>query len=150
MNTIEQNESLVKKNPCQFITMGVKRDDDGLRIKLQSVVDWKCLKSPKKFVLGSVPCYHPRQERLEGIDSIFSTAQSHEIEGLPNLTLLLAENIKQGVTFFFPPVPISDERIKVWAEQFRNDCKILYHLYIKPREFTVEITTRIVETDKID
>ncbi len=139
-----------KANCCKIVNMAVKRTDDGLRITLQSPIDFKILKRPQKFTLGNVTCFNPRQEQVDGIDSFFSTAQSYEVNGMPNLTMLLAENLKSGVTFVFPPMPISDKKIREWIEQFREDAKILFLTYVKPVDYSVVITSQTIERETHD
>jgi hypothetical protein len=147
---IKSTESNVahRANCCKIINLGVKRDNDGLRISIQSPIDFKILKKGNtKFVLGGVNCFAPRQDRVDGIDSYFSTSQSYEFEGLPNLTMLLAESLKTGVTFSFPPMPISDKKIKEWMEQFKQDAKVLFLTFVKPIDYTVVITSQTIEKE---
>lgn len=158
MNTTDNNtQAIVKpsdncKNRCQIVNMAVKRDNEGLRITLQSPIDFKILKrGPKNlFTLGNVSCFAPRVEKIEELDSVFSTSQSYEVDGLPNLTMLLAESIKSGVTFVFPPMPISDTKIKEWMEQFKKDAKILFLKYVKPVDYSVNITSETIEREQHD
>lgn len=154
MNTdIKPTESGANQraNCCKIINLGVKRDNEGLRISIQSPIDFKILKKGNnKFTLGGVNCFAPRQERVDGVESFFSTSQSYEVEGMPNLTMLLAENLKTGVTFSFPPMPISDKRIKDWMEQFKQDAKILFLTFVKPIDYTVIITSQTIESERHD
>lgn len=152
MNTdTNSNNQVVKQdtcNRCKIINLGVKRDNDGLRITIQSPIDFKILKKGnQRFTLGGVTCYAPRDERVDGVDSFFGTSQSYEIESMPNLTMLLAEDIKSGVTFSFPPMPISDSNIRSWMEQFKRDAKILFLTYVKPVDYTVTITSQTIEKE---
>lgn len=146
---------VVESSPAQkscpkIVNLGVKRDDDGLKITIQSPIDFKILKKNNKFTLGGVTCFVPRSERVEGIDSYFATQSDYEFEGMPNLTMLLAENIRSGVTFVFPAMPISDKRMREWMEQFKRDAKILYLTYVKPVDWTVVITSETIEREHHD
>src|SRR5579864_4810531 len=154
MNTTsEQIKPIETKKPCserKIINVRISRDDDGMRIFMQSPVDWKIMKREKKFTLGGVTCFQPNMEQVEGLESFFSTEQYFEYNGLPNLTMLLAEKIKEGVTFSFPPYPISENKIKRWAEQFKQDAKVLFLTYVKPVDFSVIITSTTIERENHD
>lgn len=152
--TIETTKPVETTKPScserKIVTIRISRDDDGMRIYMQSPVDWKIMKRERKFNLGGVPCFQPTMEQVEGLDSFFSIEQYFESNGMPNLSMLLAENIKQGVTFSFPPYPISETKIKRWAEQFKQDAKVLYLTYVKPVDFSVIITSTTVERENHD
>jgi len=146
-NTNIQAKPVDNCNSCKIVNMGVKRDNDGLKISLQSPINFKILQKKERFNLGGIVCFAPRQQNVDGLDSVFSTEQSYQVDGLPNLTMLLAENLKSGVTFQFPPMPISDTKIKEWMEQFKKDTKVLYLTYVKSVDYSVEISAVTIERE---
>jgi hypothetical protein len=149
-NTNVQVKPVDNCNRCKIVNMGVKRDNDGLKISLQSPINFKILQKKERFNLGGIVCFAPRQQNVDGLDSVFSTEQSYQVDGLPNLTMLLAENLKSGVTFQFPPMPISDTKIKEWMEQFKKDAKVLFLTYVKPVDYSVIITSQTIECERHD
>lgn len=137
-----------KIDETRILSLRFKRTNSGIEIQIQSNVDWGFLGNPKrKFNLAGVECAAPMSLQQEGVNSYFSPDQTFSYEGMPNLTMLLATNIRSGVKFVFPTMPISDEKIKMWTENFKEDVKILYLTFCKPVDISVEINSRTVERE---
>jgi len=122
----------------------------GLQIELSSPIDWRFLYSPNGKILnvGGVKCFQPRTDRVPEVDSRFYTDDVYEYDGNPNLIMLLAQDIKNGVTFNFGHMPISPEKTNQWAERLYQDVKILYLKYCKPFQMKVRITTETIENEE--
>ena len=133
----------------RILEMNFRRDNDALKIELKSTLDWKLFRRNNKETvnIGGVVCYRPRNTELEGVDSCFSMEASHEYNGFPNLTMLLAQDIQKGVTFNFPPMPIVESRVLNWLQKMKEDAKIMYLTYCKPVNVSVVITSETVERE---
>jgi hypothetical protein len=123
----------------------------GLEFFIRSTKEWSLVgNSDMTCVIGGVECYYPQNMHVQdcigrfGIDDVFDFGDT------PNLTMLLAKNIKEGVTFNFGKYPISEEKIKNWLQTFKEQAKCLYFTYIKDIDISVIFTTNLVENDRQD
>lgn len=98
--------------------------------------------------IGGVLCARARNDYLEEFGGKFYRDNMFEDgDGNPNLTLLLARDIKNGVVFKFGHFPISDKQILNWANKFKAQTKALYLTYMKEVKLSVVITTETVERE---
>lgn len=127
------------------------RSKDGdFKIHLKSPIDWSTLRlkgDNRSLTVGGVSCYRPYQERLPGINSCFHS-DYFEYENYPNMLMLLAKGLDEGVSFNFGMIPVSNEKIKDWAEKFKMEAKKLYIAYVKPFSLKLTITSAIVEREE--
>lgn len=100
--------------------------------------------------IAGVLCHRPKFEQLEEARAYFVMDNSFQYNDAPNLMLLLAKDIEQGVTFDFGIVPISESRCYVWAEQLHYAMKALYTAYVKPVNIRATFTTQLVEKETIN
>ena len=148
----------VTSNGSRLLKLRIVKDPDkGLLIEAQSSVDFRMLRSPnnKKMVFAGVQCFHPfTSELLQGLRSYFFPNDNQENRlfygDYPNLMILLAEKLKEGVVFQMGLYPVSQETILNWIQLLKEEVKILYHLYIKSFDVEVEFTTKIVEKEIIE
>jgi len=129
----------------------------GFEIFLQSEYDFNKLfaaKGDKTFNLGGVKCGIPRNGdgyQLQGVRGYFNThSETFEYEGFLNLSLLLAKDIKNGVTFNFGVFPISQEKIQQYAENFKQQVKMIYLTYMKTIKYSVVFNTVTIEEEQHD
>lgn len=124
--------------------------EEGLIIFIQSSLNWSVFaKHPNndeyEFQLGGVKCYVPKEMRLENVLGQFYTENVWEFDDYPNLSLLLAKGIKEGVTFNFGILAVSDEKIAAFINNLKLQAKMLYFTYLKPVDVEASFTTEIVE-----
>ena len=130
--------------------------ENGFQIYLQSDHNFQIFASPseKTFNLGGVRCSMPRNgdgSTLNGVQGYFSTVSDRFVlENLFNLSLLLARDLKSGVTFNFGVIPIGEEKIVEYLSSFRNQVKQVYLSYMKAINITMLITTETVEREYFD
>lgn len=149
MNDVNVNVSKTI-DKCPLIDLKInKNTEEGLRITLSSPVNWDFLaqKGQSVFKLGGVPCYRPRQETLRDVNGFFVSDNVYEYNDYPNLNLLLATGIKNGVTFDFGVFPISESKIRNWAVKFKEQVKMIYLTHAKPVYLHVKISTQTVEDE---
>src|ERR1017187_5624911 len=136
----EQNIPVVANEPQtqhingrQILKASIKRNNIvGLQIELQSCEDWSFLSDKHMRTIGNIPCYFPAQETLDGVKGYFVASNVHIYNNLPNLQLLLARDIKNGVKFNFGMIPMSDSKVLEWLALFKEQVKVLYLTYLKP------------------
>lgn len=134
-----------------LIRLNIQRADGEIKIVLASPIDWSVFANKDKgvFKLGGRECFYPKinNDSLSesGVKGLFSTDPYFMIENQPNLSLLLAKDLKGGVTFNFGAVPIPESKLATYINSFKEQVKTLYHLYLKPVDVSVNITTELVE-----
>jgi hypothetical protein len=150
-------ESTKKMEKPQVCLIEAKRSmQDGFTVKLTSNQDWSFLKalSPsgphKKFMISGVSCHYPKQEYLEKVDAPFIVSTVYEDNGRPNMSLLLAENIRDGVTFRFGQFPITPEQITAWTIGFKQRVRAIYLEYCKPVDVKVSVSIATVEKEEFE
>lgn len=113
---------------------------------------WKFMRRDDQttFKLAGIVCYKPKMDRFQGVNGFCYLDSIHEVQDYPNLALLLAKDIEQGVKFNFGPFPISRERLKDWISKFETQVKMLYFQYSKPQEYSLDITTELVQKERMD
>ena len=153
----EENTTIL--NPIQFtkkiegkkiISGEARRNQEGwLEIKLQSPIDWKVFRRTNRdtFRIGNVECYYPKSDTYPGLKSYFYSDNVFEYNDYPNLNLILAKEIDKRVTFVFNSFPISDQKIRNWAQRFNEQVKILYLSYCKPIVISFVISSETVERE---
>ena len=67
-----------------------------------------------------------------------------------NLSMLLARDLKSGVTFNFGVMPIGEEKIAEYLATFKNQVKMIYLSYMKPVSISMVISTETVEREAFD
>lgn len=102
------------------------------------------------FKIGGVDCFYAVKERISGVNGNFYADNLMEYNDFPNLNLLLAKGLKEGVVFNFGVFPISDDKIQNFCEQLKNQAKIIYLTYFKPIDITVTVTSSTVENESHD
>lgn len=138
-----------KKNIC--IIKATNTPEKGLEFYLQSDMNFQLFANPsdKYFNLGGVKCFFPRNgdaSNLNGVNGYFSTgSDKFQVENMLNLSLLLARDLKAGVTFNFGIMPIGEEKIAEYLTHFRNQVKMIYLSYMKPVSIRMDITTQVIE-----
>ena len=149
--TSKQNGSKMELGRVSIHSCGGR----GLEIFFQSNKSFRFLadESEKTFKLGGVDCYYPRNGNgynLPGVMGVFRTEKETFLsDGFPNLSFLLARDLAKGVTFSFGTFPLSEEKLKEYAENLKAQIKLLFCTYM--RDFTIDMTfsTAIVETEGI-
>lgn len=125
----------------------------GLQIKLQSQERfWKLFRRDlnETVTIGRVKCYLPKQDELPGVPGYFAAQDTFDFEQHPNLNMLLAKDIEDGVTFDFGAYPISDKKIVSWIDMLKKQVKIIYLTYLKPRDVRVIVSSQTVEQEEHD
>ena len=148
-------ESIIQDKPAngiEILEFAVKRDSEsGFQIFLKGQKDiWKTLKNEainNPVMIGGVKCDYPRNESLKNIQGYFLVENRYECEDSLNLTLLLAKDIEQGVTFNFGYVPISDDRLYDLRDKLKEQVKRIYLQYIKPVDTRVFFNTSTCEEE---
>lgn len=148
-NTVIDSSATQRVDNNKILSIGFKRDNNTFQIRLKSPINWGFLSKDGKFGIGGITCNRPRLDRIEETDSCFSMENNYEFDNKPNLSMLLAQQIKDGVTFNFAPIPISDVKVKAWIQQMKDDAKILYIKYAKPLDIEVEITSHVIERENV-
>lgn len=124
----------------------------GFQINVKSERDWSFLarkNENRTAMLGGVKCFLPKQDYLEGVDGYFMVGDnsSYDYDNRPNLGLLLACNLKEGVSFNFGHFPIAKERIETWVNEFKKRVKNLYLTYCNDVGIRFRITSETIETE---
>lgn len=148
--TMIQDTKSVSGN--RLMVVEIKRDKEGgLKITLQSDPNlWSFMRREGETIysFAGVPCFYPKSSNLQGVNSYFMTdEQFYEFENYPNLAMLLARDIGQGVTFSFGAFPVSEQKLQEWVRLLKEQVKIIYLSYIKPVDVVVEISAQTVERD---
>ena len=123
---------------------------DGLQIFLKSDLEWSIFSNTERSCkIGGIFCYYPKQEQIEDCPGKFGVDDMFDYGGdFPNLTILLAKNIKEGATFNFGKYPVSQDRIGYWLQKFKEQTKIIYFTYFKEFDISMVFTTSIVENER--
>ena len=117
-----------------------------------------CRKDLGQFVFGGVKCYQPKKAEYDGIESVFFCSDEEiyrfSVRGLnndivPNLMILLAEDLSAGVNFDMGCYPITNTQINFYLNKLKEDVKMLYALFLKPYNVSVEFSTKLIETDNL-
>lgn len=136
-------------NKINVLEIEVNRSmSKGFQVFLKSTWDWSFLRrTPDRTgSIGGVVCYMPKSESLPGIEGFFAVgtdAYEHG-ENMPNLGLLLAKDLKQGVTFNFGQFPISEEKIESWGRQFQEIVRKIFLQYCKKVNIKYRVTTETI------
>lgn len=153
-NPVVASTNIRAENKNHLLRLRITKDaEKGLLVYAQSDVDFRLLRSPNnnKTKLANIQCFYPyTTERLEGLRAYFYPCKDQycfTYGDYPNLMILLAEDLKNGVTFEMGLFPISQENIDSWVNQLKEEVKILYHLYLKPTDVNVEISTSVIEKE---
>lgn len=148
----DRNEDKNKKS--SILSVRVKRDDKlGLQLMVKSSIDWGQFKGDGISNISGVACFNPRDSRAKGVSGYFHRGAGYDVlyyENLPNLIILLAKDINDGVTFNLGMFPISEDSIKKWTAALKEQVKVLYLTYCKPFEIRVEFSTQTVEIEQHD
>ncbi len=127
--------------------------EKGFEITLQSPINWAAVlaKKPEKLLnIGQVPCFAPDKQHLDGINGVFLTESLFTHEDFPNLNMLLARDLKTGVTFNFGMIPVSQDNITDWVAKFREQVKMIYLSFFKPLNISCTISSHTVEEEVHD
>lgn len=149
---VETNEEKTDR----ILTVEVRRNaSHGLQIFVQSDKDWSQFREEtgKTSVISGVVCHHPKADNFKGIQSGFVRANGYDTlfyGGMPNLIILLARDIKAGVTFNLGMFPIQTEMIKSWGELLDGEIKRVYNNYCKPFKMSVEFVVTRTTNEIID
>jgi hypothetical protein len=154
-NNAKDADAKVSNHEDLLIVEVERNPKTGLQLHVKSPKDWSLFRSNdgKLSNVGGVACYVPRNERVEGIGASFARTTGYDIlyyQGLPNLVILLAKDLNEGVTFNLGMFPIAEEVIKRWGEQLKEQVKSLYLTYCKPFKYRIEFTTVTVEVEQHD
>jgi hypothetical protein len=149
--TIQANKTVSGR---QLLRATIRRGEDGLKIDLSSPIDWSIFAQKNKgyMKLGGIDCFIPKGDDLAqsiaevGVRGSFGVGAAFIDLNYPNLTLLLAKDINQGVTFNFGLVPISDSKLELFVTNLREQVKTLYLSYLRPVERTVIINAQTIES----
>lgn len=116
-----------------------------LRLKGKNVWQPFAAENGKTFILGGVTCFTPRKSQIEDCGAFFLTENILIYNNeYPNLSILLAKDIENGVTFDFGIIPISSERLTLIQQLLEEQIRMLYLSYLKPKRHSVRITTETV------
>lgn len=148
--TMIQDSKSVSGN--RLMVVEIKRDKEGgLQITLQSDPRlWSFMKRDDEttYNFAGVTCFLPKSANLQGVHAYFmSDDPRYEVENYPNLAMLLAVDIGNGVTFNFGAFPVSEQKLQEWVRLLKEQVKIIYLSYIKPVDMVVDITANTVERD---
>lgn len=131
----------------------IRNNTQGLQIKVKSPIDFSFLAKNNQdtFNFQGVHCFYARNREIQGIYGGFLTEAGYFNYGeYPNLQLLLARGLKDGVIFNFGLVPLHDSAIDPWIQKFKEQVKMIYFGYIKPVHICAKFTSQIVENDISD
>jgi hypothetical protein len=154
MPRIEENQPVNADRPSETSVLDIEitRDTDkGLLIKLKSNQDLSIFKnrgSSGSVKIGKVECHRPAISHLDDVNSIFTEEDTWASGANPNLTMLLAKGLKDGVTFNFGLFPVSEEMLRSWVENLKTQMKVIYLTYCKPVQKKVVISARTVEVEE--
>jgi hypothetical protein len=147
--TITAKHNGARKELCRIHVKA--SSDEGLKIFLQSNHNFNFLADlgERKMKIGGVECYVPRNgdgSNIPGVPGVFRCSKTDFFaDGQPNLSLLLARKLKEGVTFNFGVFPIGEDKVTEFLQQFKLQVKTLYLTYLKPVNQEMVITTETVE-----
>lgn len=143
----------ISKAGKKILDLEINRDPEkGLVIKITSPISWKALrhKNNRSITIGGVKCFYPAVDRIDGAAARFVADNVYEYDSQPNMALLLAENLSNGVTFNFGLFPISEDKIKDWVNKFKQEAKLVYLTCIKAYSVRLVITSKTIETENHD
>ena len=149
-------DKTVKETPTgqKLLKMRVLRTDAGLEIEMQSDIEFaKFFKVADgaqrlgKFQFGGVTCIESRLGiRVHtGHNLVLNRNDQINYDGHVNFSFLMAQDLKEGVTFKFQNMPMSAEGLKEWAGTMKEVVKALYQDYLKPVDITVSLTAVVKE-----
>jgi hypothetical protein len=144
------SESFKKDNGRKgFKIRAVRHPKEGLNLIMNSSVDFDIFKrrDGKKITIGGVSCVLPRQQDYPGIECPFVSDSNWEFDGVPNLTLILAEGIREGVTFSLGVFPISEEKITNYLQKMKESVSRLYLGHCKELDVTCNITFETIQRE---
>ena len=110
-----------------------RNDDEGLTISIRASINFDFLKRKdnRTFYLGGIECFLPKSERLSGVNGYFVCEEKiYECKDYPNLCMLLARDLKDGVVFRFGKWPITDQQIENWAIRFEEQIACINKNYL--------------------
>ncbi len=156
----EQEKVVTKQNgkTNELCKIKLSNDpDNGFQIYVQSNHNFAFLASQGKqetWKFGGIDCLHPRQgsgSQLPGVPGYFDCGKDRFfVEGNMNLSLLLAKNIKDGVTFSFGLLPIGEDKLNEYIQLMKTQVKLIYLTYMRRISVSAPFTTSIIETENFD
>lgn len=143
-------ESFKKDNGRKGFKIRAIRAKDGLKIEMNSSVDFSMFRrgDNKTITIGGVKCFLPRQDSYPNIECPFISDSVWESEGYPNLSMILAENLNEGVQFNLGCFPISDDKIANYLQKMKDSVNRLYLSYLKEIDTTINIRFETIENEK--
>ncbi len=154
------SENVTVKEKGASLNLGkieLSRDGkNGFQIYLQSDYDFSFLadKSRKTFNLGGCECFYPLNgdgSTLNGVNGYFMTNGSKfQNEGFLNLSLLLAKDLKSGVKFSWGCLPLTEEQLMDYGNNFKVQMKLIYCSYIRRISVKMSFSTSIIECENLD
>lgn len=144
----------IKQNKEKEICLEARILRDGktgeIMVSVKSPKNWSAIydKSQRTIVWAGIECYLPQTSGLFGLRSKFSP-DYHDMwyNDYPNLMVLLAKDINNGVTFKFGAFPVAQERMEDWARLLKEEAKIIFLSYLKPFDIIVKITCETIENE---
>ncbi|MEK6878428.1 MAG: hypothetical protein AABY22_02410 [Nanoarchaeota archaeon] len=145
----DQNFAKDGLNKKILLEITVSRDSQGLKIYLKSIQNWGAFiqENSGEVEIGKVKCFLSKTGGVEGVPGYFIASDVFEYNEYPNMNMLLAKNINNGVKFDFWAFPMSENKVKDWIDKFKKQTKILYLTYCKKLNITTIITTHTVEEE---
>ena len=136
----------------KILTVEIRRNStSGLEIFVQSNSDlWKPFRVLETFTLGNCITYYPKQDNLRGVPGYFTSSNVFEYEEFPNLSLLLGKDVDKGCWYSFGSFPISEHKLREYADKLKKQAKILFLMYCRPFDLRVEFSTSVVEKEIFD
>ncbi len=130
----------------------IRHPKDGLKLAIQSNIDLDIFKrgDGRLIKICGVPCSMAREEHYDGLAGRFYNDNIWDLDGasIPNLSMLLAENIREGVVFNMGVFPISEEKITTYISNLKQSFKVLYLSFLKEINEEVEISIATVDREK--
>lgn len=151
--TISSSSTTISKPDKYFLELSLKRDVGGVKLFIKSPVNFKFMaQENSERTCGGVKCFASKVETLSNVRGYcYQTGSVYDLflyDNKPNLAILLAKDLKNGVTFNFGEFPISESGIKDWIAQFKEQAKQIYLSYCKPISYTVKFSAETVETEQ--
>lgn len=146
-----ETPTTISKGKNILVEVNIKRDDSGVKLYIKGFNDFKVLRhsEEKEMTFAGVRCFVPKADRLYAVNGSFYVTSTLEnafmYDGLPNLCVLLAKNLKDGVTFNFGTFPLNEEMIKKWMEEFNAQVKSIYLHYCRQYNISMRISTQMIE-----
>lgn len=147
----------ISKSGKTLIEANVRRDDDGVKLYIKGYNQFKVLRDENKdseVIIAGVRCYRPKAETLYGVNGVIRPStnlyECFLYDSRPNLCVLLAKNLAEGVTFNFGNFPLSEEMIEDWSKKFAAQVKMLFLTYCRQYDYSIRITTQTVENEVHD